>query len=568
MPYILRLNAGKQEARQEKVADQDILMAGRGLIAAILNREVNPLCHPLSGENKLVLAPGLFAGTMAPSFGRISVGGKSPLTYGIKEANAGGTAAQKLDRLGIRAVVIEGKPEDHQFYIVKIDGKGCEFVPVQDMAHKKNYDLAAALQARFGEKVGIISIGPCGEERVSAATVAVTDQDGRPTRHAARGGLGAVMGAKGIKAIVIDDSDTPRVDLKDSQAFQNGVKNLVEVIKADKGSAALNRALGTPGVIPFVTKVGSMPTNNYRAGSFDQAENFFGKVIKETNTQRGGKMHGCMPGCIVQCSIVFNDPQGHHLTSALEYETLAMMGSNLGIGDLDAVARIDRRCDDLGIDTIEIGSAIAQAMEAGLVSSGDPESVLGALDEIEKGTPFGRILGQGAAVTARVFGLERVPAVLGQAIPAHDPRACKPVGVTYATSAMGADHTAGIDYRDSLSKEGQVKKSKEAQIFMATMDTVGYCMLALPAKAPALIGILAELLNARYGLSLSGEEVLGLGIKTIREELAFNRAAGLDPGVDRLPGFLKTEVLPPQGVVFDVPREEIEAIWEDLQDRP
>jgi len=275
-------------------------------------------------------------------------------------------------------------------------------------------------------------------------------------------------------------------------------------------------------------------------------------------------MHGCMPGCVIQCSIVFNNEDGTHLTSALEYETLAMLGTNLVIEDLDAIAKLDRLCDELGLDTIEVGSAVAQAMEAGLLEFGDAEGVVKALEEIEKGTPFGRILGQGTVVTAKVLGLSRVPAVMGQAIPAHDPRVCKPVGVTYATSAMGADHTAGIDYRDSLNKEGQVKKSKGAQIFTATLDSVGYCTLATPTKAPIILPVMAEMINARYGSNLSDSDMLNIGVQTIKEELSFNRRAGIDLKYDVMPAFLKEEPLPHQNAVFDVPRSEIESIWDDL----
>lgn len=561
MDYILRIDGGGREFRKESVPPEDLLIGGRGLSAKILGQEVNPMCHPFDPSNKLVIAPGLLAGTMAPSFGRISVGAKSPLTKGIKEANAGGTAAQKLDRLGIKAIVIEGERQKEELLLIRIGQEGCEFFSADAIAGKRNYEAAAALRDRFGEKVTVIIIGPCGEMRMAAATVGVTDQEGRPSRHAARGGLGAVMASKGIKAIVIDDSGVSRVELKNAEAFRKAVQSLVEALKADKGVPRGNSTFGTPGGVSFINSLGSMPTRNYRAGSFEQAENFYGQTIKEINTRRGGTMHGCMPGCVIQCSINFHGENREHITSALEYETIVMVGSNLGIGDLDSIARIDRLCDELGLDTIETGSAIAQAMEAGVFRFGEAEDVRKALEEIQKGTPLGRILGQGAAFTAQAFGLKRVPAVLGQAIPAHDPRVVKPVGVTYATSPMGADHTAGIDFRDPLSRQGQVQKSKNAQILCATIDSVGYCMLALPTKQPTIYPIIADLLNARYGLAITAEDIPKIGIKTIQEELAFNRKAGIDPQRDYLPEFLKTEPLPPKNAVFDVPREEIEAIW-------
>ena len=275
-------------------------------------------------------------------------------------------------------------------------------------------------------------------------------------------------------------------------------------------------------------------------------------------------MHGCMPGCIVKCSIVFHGEDGQHLTSALEYETLAMLGTNLGITNLDAVAQMDRMCDELGVDTIEVGSAIAQLMEAGVIEFGDDQKVIGILKELREGSPMGTIVGQGTAFTAQYLGLNRVPVSKGQAFPAHDPRACKAVGVTYCTSPMGADHTAGLDYNDSLSNEGQAKRSHDAQILNATIDSAGYCLLALPAKGKLIYEVLAKLINARYGKNLKEEDVINIGINTIREELAFNRAAGWTDVQNRLPGFMETEKLPPNDVVFDVQQEEMDAMFKDL----
>ena len=272
-------------------------------------------------------------------------------------------------------------------------------------------------------------------------------------------------------------------------------------------------------------------------------------------------MHGCMPGCVIQCSIVFHGADGQHLTSALEYETLAMLGTNLAITNLDAVAQMDRMCDELGVDTIEVGSAIAQLMEAGLIRFGDGQKVIETLKEVGEGAPLGKIVGQGTAFTAQYLGLDRVPVSKGQAFPAHDPRACKAVGVTYCVSPMGADHTAGIDYRDPLSKEGQVQRSRDAQILSATIDSVGYCLLALPTKASLIYDVMAKLINARYGVDLKAEDVMDIGKNTIKEELAFNRSAGWTDIHNRLPEFMVREKLPPNDVVFDIPQDEIDPIF-------
>ena len=563
MEKIIRVNMEDLTLKTEKCPDEYQLLGGRGLSARILNREVPALTHPLGSKNKLVAAPGLLAGTMAPSFGRISFGAKSPLTNTIKETNAGGTAAQKLDRLGIKAIVLDGKPENNQIHCLYLDSKGGQILPAPELARKRNYDLVDTLRKKYGEDIGIISIGPAGESRMSAASIAVTDQDGRPCRHAARGGLGAVVGSKGIKTIVINAEGTRSIDLLDKEKFKRAIGNLVEILKQDKSAQSFSE-FGTPGGIKYLSELGSMPSWNYHGGPVKGIENIYGDTISEVNRSRGGKMHGCMPGCVVRCSIIFHGNDGSHVTSALEYETIAMLGTNLAITNLDAIARMDRMCDELGVDTIEVGSAIAQLMEAEVIQFGDEQKVLSILEELGEWTGLGRIVGHGTAFTAQFLGLDRVPVSKGQAFPAHDPRACKAVGVTYSTSPMGADHTAGITYRDSLSKEGQVKRSYNKQVLMATIDTVGYCMLAMPSEENLLIEIIAKLLNARYGTNLGEEDVSNIGLRTIQDELSFNRSAGWTDVHDRVPEFMKTEKLPPNNVVFDVPQDEIDAIFKDV----
>jgi aldehyde:ferredoxin oxidoreductase len=564
MDTIIRIDMTDLKVATEKSPPGYQLLGGRGLSARILNEEVPALAHPLGSENKLVLAPGLLAGTMAPSFGRLSFGSKSPLTHTIKETNAGGTAAQKLDRLGIKAIIIQGKPRDDQSYVLSINKNGVKLLPAPELSGKMNYELVSLLRDKYGKDIGVISIGPAGQAKMTASTIAVTDQDGRPSRHAGRGGLGAVMGSKGVKAIVIDAEGTKVAEPMDKETFKDTVKDLLETLKQDKGAQSFSE-FGTPGGIKFLSQLGSMPTWNYHGGPVQGIEGIYGDTIVRINQGRGGRMHGCMPGCVIQCSIVFHGDNGRHLTSALEYETIAMLGTNLAITNLDAIAQMDRMCDEMGVDTIEVGSAIAQLMETGIIQFGDEKGVMGVLRELGQGGAPGRIVGQGTAFTAHYLGLDRVPASKGQAIPAHDPRACKAVGVTYCVSPMGADHTAGIVYRDPLSKEGQVKRSLDAQILNAAIDSLGYCFIAMPSRGELMYEVFAKLINARYGTDLKEQDAINMGITTIREELAFNRAAGWTDVQNRLPEFMKTEKLPPHDVVFDIPQEEIDKIFKDLK---
>jgi len=195
-----------------------------------MNKEVPPDTDPLSPQNKLIIAGGPLAGTIAPQLGRISVGSKSPLTLGIKEANAGGPAAQKLDKLGIRAIVVEGAAKEGKWYCLKIDKNEASLVPADEYQGMKNYQLAEELYKKYANKPALISIGIAGERKYKSASVSLTDTLGDPSRNAGRGGMGAVMGSKGLKALIIDDTGTPAVDVADRNLFNKTVKSWVNII--------------------------------------------------------------------------------------------------------------------------------------------------------------------------------------------------------------------------------------------------------------------------------------------------------------------------------------------------
>jgi len=539
------------------------IIGGRGLSAKILNAEMPPGADPLGPDAKLIFAGGPLAGTMAPSCGRISVGAKSPLTLGIKETNAGGPTAQKMDKLGIRAIVVEGAPATNQYTIVHISKDGVSFEDAEPYVGLKNYALVEELYKTTDKKSSVISIGIAGERKWKSASVGFTDADGRPSRHAARGGLGAVMGAKGLKAIVIDDRGASPATISDREAFRKAGKGYSELVKSDTGLQTLSM-YGTPaGIVPF-RRIGSAPSKNYSSEQTEDFENLAGSSFEKTNQERGGRMTGCMPGCVVKCSTVYHDAEGSHLTSGLEYETLALLGTNLGISDPDMVAKFDRLCDDMGLDTIEIGSALGVAASTGKMAFGDADSALTLFDEIEKGTEFGNVLADGVVSTCKNLGVTRIPAFKGQAIPAHDPRVARTTGVTYHTSPMGADHTAGTTYVGYKSKEGQVEKSLRTQISVAVMDTIGYCTVARTGDQQPLLGFLKDLINARYGLSLDVNDLVDIGRQTLRDELEFNKGTAFGTAHDPDPDFVRTEPIAPKDMVFDVEPDEIAGIWEML----
>jgi aldehyde:ferredoxin oxidoreductase len=556
MAKLLRVDMSRLQTALEEFPSGYASLGGRGLSARIINTEVVPTCHPLGRENKLVFAPGLLTGSGAPSSGRLSVGGKSPLTAGIKEANVGGTAGQKIARLGLRAIVVEGQPEKGRLFILRIDSQGGSILPADELAGLGNYATARKLRERYGEKVGILSIGPAGEMKLAAASVACTDSAGRPARHAARGGLGALMGSKGVKAIVIDDSQASPGKVQDRAAFREASLEFARMVKERRATFLLSH-FGTVGGLVWLSKWGSLVTRNFTAGSFDRDAQIGGKGIAELTQSRGGRFgDSCMPGCIVRCSNIFHDPEGNFLTAGLEFESVAMLGSNLGMDNIDAIAAMEKMCDDLGLDTIEVGATLGITTEAGLLEFGDSARALALIREIGQGTPLGRVLGQGVAVTARVLGLSRVPVVKGQGVPAHDPRVELGTGVTYATSPMGADHTAGLIYKAGSPAE-MVQESRQAQIVMAAVDSLGLCSFSEPTLA-----IMAKLVNGVYGWSWTEQDVAALGRAVLKEEKSFNEAAGWSRASDRLPQFFKEEPIVPSGALFNIPDSELDRVLE------
>jgi aldehyde:ferredoxin oxidoreductase len=559
---ILRVNVEKEKITFQDLPEKWRLIGGSGLIAKIMNEEVPPDADSLGAENKLIIAAGPLAGTMAPQLGRISIGAKSPLTMGIKEANSGGPAAQKLDKLGIRSIIVEGANSNGKLYCLTISKDKVELMPADEYSGMKNYKLVNELYKKYDKKSAIICIGIGGERLYKSASISLTDNLGEPSRNAARGGLGAVMGTKGLKAIIIDDSDMPPVDISDSARFKNAVKSWVNTLQHDVG-CGLFSTYGTPLAVANSANQGAMPWKNYRSGKPEGFWKVNGDAIQKILFERGGKMHACMPGCVIQCSIIYPDQNGDTLTSAYEYEIIAMLGTNLGITDPDAIGRLKFICDDLGIDGIEIGSSLSVSADAGRMKMGDEESATKLLREIEEGTDFGNVLASGVVKTAQFLNISRIPAIKGQAIPGHDPRAVKGTGVTYATSPMGADHTAGLTYRAPQENTGQDKNSLRFQIQAATCDTMGYCLNAVPGGQASLYGFLAELLSARYGLMVTTDDVVELGKETLRDQLKFNE--GSEFGVDEgYPDFIRTEALPHTNQVFDVDDSELSSFWNNL----
>ena len=568
---LLRVDMHQQQVVWEPVPAVYERLGGRALIARLLLEEVPPTCDALGPRNKLIFTPGLLGGWNVATAGRLSVGGKSPLTGGVKEANSGGTAGDALGKLGLKAVVIENQPASGQWFLLHIRANSASLIPADEVRGLGTYATSDRLQERFGPDSTVISIGQAGEWLMGGAGICVTGEGGQRSNHAARGGLGAVMGSKGLKAIVIDKPVSRADPFADEALFRTAARAFAQKLINDPklGRSGSQHLYGTASIVAAVNEIGSLPTRNFSAGNFDASPQLRGTVLREVTLARGGEAGTrCMPGCVIACRNVYADEAGKAMVGTLQYETIALVGSNLGLGDLDAVARLNYMCNDFGLDTIETGAALGVAIEAGLARYGDLESILALLRQVGEGTPLGRVIGNGAVTTGRVLGIRRVPACLGQAMPGYDPRSLKGNGVTYATSPQGADHTAGNAFGarnevNPLGIQGQKELSLKLQIIAAMLDSTGLCLFARP---PIIADpqLMVDMLNGIYGWGWDKQDFDRFNRDVLRTELEFNRRAGITAADYRIPEYMREEPLPPHNAVFDIPDSDLDSVFDTL----
>ncbi len=544
---ILHVDMTTQTTSFEDFPEQWKLLGGRGLSAKILNRDCDPTCDPLGPDNVLVLAPGVLGGSAAPTSGRISVGCKSPLTNGIKEANAGGQPGQHLMKLGIRAIVVKGQPADmSKLYGMRVTGDGVEILDADDKKGMWNYALCASLLENESKNASVISIGPAGEQMLTGSSVATTDQDKdrRPARHAARGGPGAVMGSKRLKYVVVDPGKAPMRKAADPKAYTE----IVKTRSKEYLDGPQMMKSGTASVVPVANMLNTFVYKNRTEGQSPDVENLDGARIHESFEERGGGMHNCLTGCIVSCSNVVHDKEGNYKTSALEFETLTLLGASCAIDSWEDVADLDRLCDELGLDTIETGAAIAALMDAGEMQWGDAEGAKKLFDEIAAGSDLGKAIGNGAVAVGKRTGHKRIPNSRGQAIPAWDPRPLKATGITYCTSPMGADHTAGLIVNPAMAEDDMAQASQEVQLVNAVCDSSGFCQFLGPD-----LDMIRQYYGALYGEEVTREQIADQGWEILSDEWAFNEKAGWKVEDDVLSDDMVNEGIgPDKSLVFDL----------------
>lgn len=575
---ILIINLSTGEIQTQEQTDE--LVGGRLLSSQLVSKYVDPKIDPLSPDNALVFASGPLANLRTSTGSRLSVGCKSPLTNGIKEANAGGMGGDSISGLGYRAIVFLGAFTSGEKGLCIINENGVTFND-EDAEHcwgKGNEETAQYLLEKFGSANCVISIGQAGEQVMKAAGIAVTDSEGNPFRLAARGGVGAVMGSKGLKAVVIQRPGKSTTNIE--KDARSSITNFNKHVATSERVQVL-REYGTASTVMPMQVMGGLPVRNFSKGQLSDAEPIDGDFMRNTILQRGGKgtpTHACMTGCVIQCSNAFADENGELLAAPLEFETIGLCGSNLEIVSLDEIAKINRLCNDYGLDTIEVGAAFGVMMEAAesenlpekynrndLPKFGDSKTALKILSQIPNGGELARLIGDGVVSTGKALGVKRIPAVKGQAMSAYDPRVVKGTAVTYATSPQGADHTAGltvffpVDHRDAKNAVGL---SKKAQIQRAAYDALGLCAFNTSATGQRP-DIVIDMLRKVYEVTLPDNWMDILGRNVIDVERAFNKAAGMTALDDRIPDYFTKEALKePVESVFDVSEAEMDAMWD------
>ena len=548
MRKYLHINLQDRSVRTEQWGAEQIVRAGRHYIAKTLLESGVAKVDPLSAENPLIFSAGPFAGTNFSNANRLSVGCKSPLTGGIKEANSGGTFGFALGQIETAGLTLYGASPD--WVVIRITKDGAiSYETAEPYLGKGNNEAAALLFEKYGKKISFALCGPVGEYLGLMAGIAFADTDGRPSRLAARGGVGAVLGSKKVKAIVVDLNKMPT--FRDRKKLMGAIREYGARLAKEP---AINtfKTTGTAMMGDITNRIGGLPVRNFSAGRLVEAAQgplmLGGDYIRELNSGRGGHIsHACMPGCMIECSNVYVDASGKELVSPLEYETLGLMGSNCGLAHPDDVAGVNAVANDLGIDTIEAGATLAVLMEAGLAKFGDVAFMLQALEDIRRGNERGRIIAQGAARAGAHYKVARVPVIKRQAISAYDPRVIEVTGISMMVTAQGADHTAGnlpvFDCKDKSTEE-LAEASLTIQTACATADSLGLCIFGR-----SVTNVSAELvvtaLNDAYGTALDPSFMQTLGRETLKTEWEFNKQAGFTDKDDELPEFFYAEPLPP-----------------------
>ncbi len=556
---FVKVHLDTRVIEEEDFIQQDYgFFGGRGLIAQILTDFCDPTCDPLGPDNPLVFTTGYFSGTSLSSSNRLSVGAKSPLTGTIKESNSGGTFSRRMTEQGLKVVMFLGQAPD--WVIVHVDERGSfDFIDATEYVGEWNYPFHEAMVEKYGERVGCASIGPVGEKLGHIGSIAVNEQGTNyPCRLCARGGMGAVMGSKKMKAFIIErpaNSHVVKLSAEQKKEFRELNKTVSQAIRDNPLTGQAMPLFGSAAGVDTTGKMGALPYKNFSGEFAPDWERLGTKMWRNRLLQYGGEgTIPCQPGCIVRCSNDFNDEEGKHLSAGIEYETVALMGPNLGIFDPQDVATLDRLCDDMGLDTIDMGNALSVMMDQGILPYEDAPAAIEMLKSvIDDDSEYGPVLRNGCGAVADHLkileqdGPVRVAVSKNQAFAAYDPRILRGYGLTWERGPMGADHTAG----SAATYIKEMTPVQQADYSLAMNCSCDCCMCLFPWAAvtynPEAKAALARMAGILAGMEEGPGPDMWLenGTKILNLEYAFNEKAGFSHDEDMFYGgrrnFMYTE---------------------------
>ncbi|MPW26671.1 aldehyde ferredoxin oxidoreductase [Alkalibaculum sp. M08DMB] len=550
---ILRINLTTQSVKTEPLdlVQAQKFIGGRGLGSKILMDEIDANIDPLSPENKLIFVTGPLTGTATPTGGRYMVVTKSPLTGTVASSNSGGYWGAELKFAGYDAIILEGKA-DKPVYI-NIEDEKVEIKDASSLWGKVVSETTTELERIHGSKVRVSTIGPGGEKLSKMASIM-----NEKSRAAGRSGVGAVMGSKNLKAIVVRGSH--KVEIANPEKLKEVFSRCLSQIKENGVTGQGLPAYGTAVLVNILNENGALPTNNFQTSLFEKADDISGETMAEKFLTKKEACFRCPIACGRVC-----DMDGVEVAGP-EYETLWSFGSDCGVSDLGEIIKANNWCNELGIDTISVGATIAAAMELyqrGYIKKEDlgdgPELIWGNAEAVVEWTKriglaqgLGAKMAEGSYRLCEMFGAPELSmTVKKQELPAYDPRGIQGQGISYATSNRGGCHVRGYmispeilglpEKLDRFSLEGKSEWAKLFQDFTAGIDSVGLCLFTSFAMGA---DDYADLYNAVCGTEITGNDFVQAGERIWNIEKIFNLNAGIDSSQDTLPKRLLKDEIP------------------------
>ena len=541
----MNLSSGKisKESINENLVKR--YLGGRGLATKYISMEIDPKVDPLSPENKLIFANGLLTGTSAPTGGRYMVVTKGPLTGTIASSNSGGFFGAELSHAGYMLLIVEGKAKSPVYISIKDDE--VKINDVSEMWGMNTHQVTDTILEKFGESnARVACIGPAGE-KVSMIACIINDKN----RAAGRTGVGAVMGSKNLKAVVV--KGTAKIEFQDKEKFMGVVKGKTEIIRKNSVTGEGLPKLGTKVLDSIINQNGLYPTKNFQLGTFNKIDEVNGEALVEKGYLK--KNVACY-ACPIACGRKVTLPNGK-TGEGPEYETGWAYGADCGVDDLIAITEANFLCNELGLDTISAGATIACAMELyekGYIPKEDlqkgPELNFGSSEAVVYYTKamgmregFGDKLAEGSFRLASAYRHPELSmSVKKQELPAYDPRGVQGHALEYATSNRGGCHVRGYmiapeilgipEKLEPQALEGKAQWVKIFQDLTALIDSSGLCLFTSFALGA---DDYKDLINTATGYNFTTEEILGIGERIWNLERKFNLDAGISPAEDKLP---------------------------------